>query len=40
MFHEDIRKFPTVNISKLNFWSVICIAKDLIWTIFKEILNI
>ncbi len=32
MFHEDILKiffiFPTVNISKVNFWLVICIAKD------------
>ncbi len=25
-------KFPTVNISKLNFWLVICIAKNIIWT--------
>ncbi len=27
MFHEDI---PTVNISKLNYWLVICIAKNLL----------
>ncbi len=25
-------KFPTVNISKLNFWVVICIAENFIWT--------
>ncbi len=25
-------KCPTVNISKLNFWLVICIAKNFIWT--------
>ncbi len=25
MFHEDI---PTLNISKLNYWLVICIAKN------------
>ncbi len=28
-------KFPTVNISKLNFWLVICIAKNFIWYNFK-----
>ncbi len=25
-------KFPTVNILKLNFWLVICSAKNFIWT--------
>ncbi len=30
-------KCPTVNISKLNFGLVICIAKNLIWTTLKEI---
>ncbi len=30
-------KFPTVNISKLNFYLVICIAKNLIWTTLKAI---
>ncbi len=29
--------FPTVNISKLNFWLVICIAKNFIWTTLKVI---
>ncbi len=28
-------KFPTINISNLNFWLVICIAKDFIWTTLK-----
>ncbi len=37
MFHEDICKFTNVNISKLNFWVVICIAKDFIWTTLKAI---
>ncbi len=31
-------KFPTINISKCNFWLVICIAKDFIWTTLKAIL--
>ncbi len=30
-------KFPTVTISKLNFWLVICIAKNFIWTTLKMI---
>ncbi len=34
MFHEDI---PTVNISKRNYWLVICIAKNFIWTTLKMI---
>ncbi len=38
MFHEDI--FPTINISKLNFWYVLCIAKNLIWTTWKMIFSI
>ncbi len=38
MFHEDT--FPTVNISKLNFWYVLCIAKNLIWTTLKMIFSI
>ncbi len=33
-------KFPTVNVSKLNFWLVICIAKNLIWTTLKMIFSI
>ncbi len=33
-------KFPTVNISKLNFWLVICIAKNYIWTTLKVIFSI
>ncbi len=33
-------KFPTVNISKLNFWLVICIAKNLIWITLKVIFSI
>ncbi len=33
-------KFPTVNISKLNYWLVICIAKNFIWTTLKMILSI
>ncbi len=33
-------KFPTVNILKLNFWLVICIAKNFIWTILKVIFSI
>ncbi len=27
--------FPTINISKLNFWLVICIAKVFIWATLK-----
>ncbi len=30
-------KFSTVNISKLNFWRVICIAKNFIWTTLNMI---
>ncbi len=30
-------KFPIVNISKLNFWLVICIAKNFIWTTINAI---
>ncbi len=33
-------KFPTVNISKLNFLLVICIAKNFIWTTLKVIFSI
>ncbi len=33
-------KFPTINISKLNFWLVICIAKNFIWTTLKMIFSI
>ncbi len=32
--------FPTVNISKLNFVFVICIAKNFIWTTLKAIFSI
>ncbi len=33
-------KFPVVNISKLNFWLVICISKNFIWTTLKMIFSI
>ncbi len=33
-------KFPTISISKHNFWLVICIAKDFIWTTLKMIFSI
>jgi len=33
-------KLPTVNISKLNFWLAICIAKNFIWTNLKVIFSI
>ncbi len=33
-------KFPTVNISKRNFWLVMCIVKNFIWTILKANLAI
>ncbi len=32
--------FPSINISKLNLWLLICIAKNLIWTTFKVIFSI
>ncbi len=32
--------FPTINISKLNYWLVICIAKNFIWTTLKAIFSI
>ncbi len=32
--------FLTVNISKRNFWLVICIAKNFIWTTLKMIFSI
>ncbi len=35
-----IKTFPTVNISKRNFWLVICIAKNFIWTTLKAIFSI
>ncbi len=35
--YEDI---PTVNISKLNYWLVICMALNLIWTTLKMIFSI
>ncbi len=37
MFHEGI---STINISKLNFWLLICIAKNFIWTTLKMIFSI
>ncbi len=41
MFHEDILVYIcTVNISKLNFWLVICLAKNFIWTTLKAIWSI
>ncbi len=33
-------KCPTVNISKYNYWLLICIAKNLIWTTLKMIFSI
>ncbi len=33
-------KFTSVNISKLHFWLVICIAKNFIWTSLKAIFSI
>ncbi len=33
-------KSPTVNISKLNYWLLICIAKNFIWTTLKMIFSI
>ncbi len=33
-------KFPTVNISKLKFCLIICIAKNLIWTTLKAISDV
>ncbi len=40
MFHAVFCKFPTVNIPKLNFWLVICVAKDFSWTSLKVIFSI
>ncbi len=37
---KDQVSFPTVNISKLNFWLVICSAKDFVWTTVKAIFSI
>ncbi len=37
VLHEHI---STVNISKLNYWLLICIAKNLIWKILKMIFSI
>ncbi len=31
---------PTVNLSKLNLWLLICIGKDFIWTTLKSIFSI
>ncbi len=31
---------PTINISKLNYWLLICIAKNFIWTTLKMIFSI
>ncbi len=33
-------KSPTANISKLNYWLLICIAKNLIWTTLNMIFSI
>ncbi len=33
-------EFPTVNISKFNFWLVICIAKNFIWATLNLIFSI
>ncbi len=40
MFMKIFCKYPTVNISKLNFWLVICIAKNVILTTLKVIFSI
>ncbi len=32
--------FPTVNMSKLDFCLILCIAKNLIWTTLKLILSV
>ncbi len=41
MFHEDILvHICTVNISKMYFWLVICLAKNFIWTTLKAIVSI
>ncbi len=36
----SMKIFSTVNISKLNFWLLICIAKNFIWTTLKVIFSI
>ncbi len=36
----SMKIFCTVNISKLNFWLVICIAENFIWTTLKMIFSI
>ncbi len=36
----SMKIFSTVNISKLNFWLVICIARNFIWTTLKMIFSI
>ncbi len=36
----SMKIFCTVNISKLNFWLLICIAKNFIWTTLKIIFSI
>ncbi len=38
MFHDV--KFTTVNLSKRNYWLVICIAKNLVWRAWKMIFSI
>ncbi len=39
-FMKIFSTFLTVNILKLNFWLVICIAKNFIWTTLKMICSI
>ncbi len=40
MFHEDIFFNSYCKYIKLNFWLVICIAKNFIWTTLKAIFSI
>ncbi len=36
----SMKIFPYINISKCNYWLVICVAKNLIWTTLKKIFSI
>ncbi len=36
----SMKIFPTIHISQLNYWLLICIAKNLIWTTLKMIFSI
>ncbi len=39
LMFQIFSKYPTVNRSKLDFWLVICIAMNLIWTTLKAIFS-